>query len=76
MGKLVVCTNVSLDGVVQGPARGDEDARGGFTRGGWAAPYAGMMHVGRSSRTRARCCSAGAPTSISRTSGRSEATTR
>jgi len=46
MGKLVVCTNLSLDGVMQGPARGDEDARNGFRRGGWAAPYAGMMHVG------------------------------
>jgi dihydrofolate reductase len=37
MGKLVVVENVSLDGVMQAPARADEDTRGGFERGGWAA---------------------------------------
>lgn len=46
MGKLVVCTNLTLDGVMQAPARQDEDARNGFTHGGWAAPYAAMAHVG------------------------------
>lgn len=46
MGKLVVCTNLTLDGVMQAPARPDEDSRNGFTRGGWGAPYAGMVHVG------------------------------
>ena len=46
MRKLVVCTNVSLDGVMQAPARPDEDTRGGFTHGGWGAPYAAMAHAG------------------------------
>jgi dihydrofolate reductase len=30
---------MSLDGVIQAPGRPDEDARGGFDRGGWAVPY-------------------------------------
>ena len=39
MRSLVVVENVSLDGVMQGPARPDEDTRGGFTAGGWAVPF-------------------------------------
>lgn len=39
MAKVIVVNNVSLDGVMQAPARPDEDTRGGFTRGGWAIPY-------------------------------------
>ncbi|HLJ79849.1 MAG TPA: dihydrofolate reductase family protein [Ktedonobacterales bacterium] len=39
MGKIVVTNNVTLDGVMQAPARPDEDTRGGFTHGGWALPY-------------------------------------
>ena len=46
MGRVVVCMNLSLDGVMQGPGRADEDTRDGFTRGGWAAPYAAMANVG------------------------------
>lgn len=48
MGKVVVFTNLSLDGVMQAPARPDEDRRGGFAHGGWAAPYAAMTQAGDS----------------------------
>lgn len=37
--RIVVFMNVTLDGVVQAPARPDEDVRGGFRHGGWAIPY-------------------------------------
>ncbi|MGV9712815.1 dihydrofolate reductase family protein [Gordonia sp. NPDC003424] len=30
---------VTLDGVIQGLGRPDEDTRGGFTQGGWGPPY-------------------------------------
>lgn len=39
MGRIIVTNNVSLDGVMQAPARPDEDTRGGFTEGGWANAY-------------------------------------
>jgi dihydrofolate reductase len=47
MSKIVTCTNVTLDGVMQAPARADEDTRDGFTHGGWAAPYAAMVEAGQ-----------------------------
>jgi dihydrofolate reductase len=39
MSRITVFENVTLDGVMQAPGRPDEDRRGGFTYGGWAAPY-------------------------------------
>lgn len=39
MSKVVVFMSVTLDGVMQAPGRPDEDLRGGFQYGGWAAPY-------------------------------------
>ena len=39
MGNIVVICNLTLDGVMQGPGRPDEDRRDGFTHGGWAVPY-------------------------------------
>ncbi len=46
MGKIVACINLTLDGVMQAPARPDEDPRDGFSHGGWASPYAAMTNVG------------------------------
>ena len=40
MARLVLFQSVTLDGVMQAPGRPDEDPRGGFPYGGWAAPYA------------------------------------
>jgi dihydrofolate reductase len=40
MARVVAFTSVTLDGVMQAPGRPDEDTRGGFEHGGWAAKYA------------------------------------
>lgn len=45
MGKIKVITNVTLDGVMQSPARPEEDPRDGFRHGGWGAPYAAMQQA-------------------------------
>jgi dihydrofolate reductase len=39
MREITVFNSVTLDGVMQAPGRPDEDPRGGFAHGGWAAPY-------------------------------------
>ena len=36
--RVVVLNHVTLDGVMQGPGRSDEDTRNGFSHGGWAVP--------------------------------------
>lgn len=36
MGKVIVIEHLTLDGVMQGPGRPDEDPRDGFRHGGWA----------------------------------------
>jgi dihydrofolate reductase len=41
--RIVVFESVTLDGVMQTPGRPDEDTRGGFAHGGWAAPYGDEM---------------------------------
>jgi dihydrofolate reductase len=52
--RIVVFNSVTLDGVMQSPARPDEDPRGGFAHGGWAIPYADSVtasFAGQSMRT-------------------------
>ena len=39
MGSITATMWVTLDGVVQGLGRADEDTRGGFTHGGWGQRY-------------------------------------
>ncbi|MCB8984506.1 MAG: dihydrofolate reductase family protein [Ardenticatenaceae bacterium] len=39
MRKIVVLEHLSLDGVIQAPGGPEEDTSGGFTHGGWVAPY-------------------------------------
>src|SRR5690348_2406046 len=51
MSKVIVFTNLTLDGVMQAPGRPDEDRRGGFEHGGWATPYAAMAQAGESMAT-------------------------
>ena len=46
MSKITVFTNMTLDGVMQAPGRPDEDTRGSFQYGGWAAPYGAMQDAG------------------------------
>lgn len=43
MRKILVFNNLTLDGVMQAPGRREEDERGGFQHGGWAAPYGAMQ---------------------------------
>ncbi|MCE7946144.1 MAG: dihydrofolate reductase [Chloroflexi bacterium CFX4] len=40
MRKVIVVAHLSLDGVMQAPGGPQEDTSGGFTHGGWIAPYA------------------------------------
>jgi dihydrofolate reductase len=40
--KVIVFTNLTLDGVMQSPGRREEDSRDGFQFGGWGAPFAAM----------------------------------
>jgi dihydrofolate reductase len=43
--RIVVLNSVTLDGVMQGPGRPDEDTRDGFRYGGWAVPYADHVAI-------------------------------
>lgn len=39
MRKVIVISFISLDGVIQSPGGPTEDTCGGFTYGGWIAPW-------------------------------------
>lgn len=43
MRKIIVTTNITLDGVMQGTGGPEEDKSGGFKYGGWTAPYADQV---------------------------------
>ena len=47
MGRVVVVNSVTLDGVMQGPGRPDEDTRDGFCRGGWAVAHSDQAMVAK-----------------------------
>ncbi len=47
MGKVIVMNHVTLDGVMQGPGRPDEDTRDGFAHGGWGIPRADEATVAK-----------------------------
>lgn len=47
MGKVIVMNSVTLDGVMQGPGRPDEDTREGFTHGGWGIAYSDEAMLAR-----------------------------
>jgi dihydrofolate reductase len=44
--RVLVVNHITLDGVLQGPGRPDEDRRDGFRHGGWAADRAGDPAIG------------------------------
>jgi hypothetical protein len=39
MRKIIVISMITLDGVMQGVGRPEEDTSDGFKYGGWSAPY-------------------------------------
>ena len=64
MGKVIVMNQLTLDGVMQGPGRPDEDTRDGFAHGGWAVPRgdgAMVTKMGERMAEIGRFCSGGAP---------------
>jgi dihydrofolate reductase len=52
--RVVVVENVTLDGVMQAPARPEEDPRDGFAHGGWAVGYGDAVMGEQMARRMAR----------------------
>ena len=47
MAKVIVMNGLTLDGVMQGPGRPDEDTRDGFEHGGWGIRYSDEAMVAK-----------------------------
>ncbi len=54
MARIVAVENVTLDGVMQAPARPDEDQRSGFRHGGWGIPYSDSVSAAEMGKRMAR----------------------
>jgi dihydrofolate reductase len=48
--KVIAVTQITLDGIMQAPARADEDTRDGFQHGGWAVPNTDSASAAEMSR--------------------------
>jgi dihydrofolate reductase len=44
MRKIIVLSMITLDGVIQAPGGPEEDTSGGFSYGGWTAPYSDEIY--------------------------------
>ncbi len=56
MGKVIVMNHVTLDGVMQGPGRPDEDTRDGFELGGWGISGGDQAIVAEMGERMGRTC--------------------
>jgi dihydrofolate reductase len=54
MGSITATMWVTMDGVVQGLGRADEDTRGGFTDGGWGSRYNDEVMAGEMAKGMAK----------------------
>lgn len=55
MAKLLVANHVTLDGVMQAPARPEEDTRDGFAHGGWRVSRTDELKTAKNSAMDAVC---------------------